>query len=373
MIPVYKPYLPEKLSEYVQDAISSTWVSSTGPYLDEVTSSLKDLLGVKHVLLCNNGTSATHLVSKALFRKFKPSKLIVPNNVYVAAINSFLFDGFSQRDLIPIDADIDTWNFSLSELDEKIKDNPDAAVLVVHNIGNIVNVPYLKRKYPGTVFVEDNCEGFLGKYEDKFSGTESFASSISFYGNKILTCGEGGAFITNDSEVFDYIKCVHGQGQSATRFLHRELGVNYRMTNVQAAMLKAQLENLDFILENKQRVFDTYSDLIKDLNSPVCKIKMQIIPQKTKHSTWMAGVRLESSYKISYSQIEYLFKNYDIEIRPMFYSICDHGHLSSLSGRYLVSEMLHETCFILPSYPELKTDEINHVVDVLDILIKSIG
>lgn len=369
MIPVYKPYIPKNLSAYVQDAINSTWISSTGPYLNEATEMLQNFLGVKHVLLCNNGTSATHLVAKALNRKFNPKEIIIPNNVYVAAINSFLFDGFNQKCLKPVDADLSTWNYSLDYLDEAI--SPGAAVLIVHNIGNIINVPKLKRKYPHTVFVEDNCEGFCGKYEGKYSGTESFASSISFYGNKIITCGEGGAFITNDSEVFDYIKCVHGQGQSATRFLHRELGVNYRMTNVQAAMLKAQLEDINFILENKKRVFNYYCNLVNQIPTTTnARISRQFIEEGTEHSTWMFGVKLDSCVNISYSQIEYFFKNHGIEIRPMFYSICDHNHLSHLPGNYYVADELHNSCFILPSFPELKNSEIEYIVEVLNKLIR---
>src|SRR5208283_5123863 len=123
-------------------------------------------LNVKYVLPVNNGTSACHLVAKSVSKK-QIFDIIIPDNVYVAAWNAFLFDA----------------------LDKAITLYPHAAVLIVHNIGNVMNVPELKRKYPKTLFVEDNCEGFLGKYEGVFSGTKSHTSAISFFGNKNITSG----------------------------------------------------------------------------------------------------------------------------------------------------------------------------------------
>lgn len=114
--------------------------------------------------------------------KYPHIKIIVPNNVYVCAWNSFLFD--KEYELVPIDADINTWNFDLDKLESVIDET--SAVLIVHNIGNIINVPNLKKRFPNTIFLEDNCEGFLGKYNDKYTGTESFIFSF-FFGNKTLT------------------------------------------------------------------------------------------------------------------------------------------------------------------------------------------
>lgn len=239
MIPIYKPYFTEQNLKYAHDAINSGWVSSQGEYLDLAKNKLKDLLETKRVILTSNGTTATHLLALALKYKYPHiKKIIVPNNVYVAAWNSFLFD--KEYELVPIDADLETWNFDLDKLESVIDET--SAVLIVHNIGNIINVPKLKERFPNTVFLEDNCEGFLGKYDNKYTGTESFASSVSFFGNKTLTSGEGGAFITNDDDVFEHINKVKSQGQSNEKFIHDVLGYNYRMTNVQAAILYGQLE-----------------------------------------------------------------------------------------------------------------------------------
>jgi len=150
MIPIYKPYLPQGSLRYAHEALDSGWLSSQGKYIAIVTEKLQELLGVKYVLPLNNGTSAMHLVSKCAARLGK-TEVIIPNNVYIAAINSFLFD--TNFRLYSVDASLDTWNYDLEKLDQAITEHPNAAVLVVSNIGNIINVPALQIKYPRTLFL----------------------------------------------------------------------------------------------------------------------------------------------------------------------------------------------------------------------------
>jgi len=362
MIPIYTPYFPKGSLDYAHDALDSTWVSSNGKYIQLATDKLQELLGIKYIELLNNGTSACHLMAKAVIRKYKINEIIVPNNTYVAGWNGFLFDG--DYKLSAIDADLDTWNVDLNKLDIAINNNPYAGVLVIHNIGNIINVPVLKRKYPNTVFVEDACEGLLGTYEGKQAGTESFCSAVSFFGNKSITSGEGGAFLTNDKDTFNFIKCVQGQGQSDQRFIHNELGYNYRITNVQSAILLGQLEILSTILDMKNEVFTTYRTALKDRED----IFMQKIEENTTHSNWMFGIRVPNHR--GYKEAEIFFKNNNIEIRPMFYAIDEHKYLNNNSKVYwddcTNADILNKECFILPSYPELTKDEQKHILKTLD-------
>jgi len=370
MIPIYKPYLPSGSLKYAHEALDSTWLAH-GQYLQKTTEKLQDLLQVKYVLPVFNGTVATHLAAKILLRhekksKFRKGYLIVPNNVYVAAWNSFLFD--NEFELYPIDADINTWNFNLDKLDEAIKNVINPSVLIVHNVGNIINVPELKRKYPHVVFVEDNCEGFLGKYESKYTGTESIASSISFFGNKNITCGEGGAVIVQNEDDYEYLKCIHGQGQSSVKFVHNHLGYNYRMTNIQAAILYGQLEILPEIVSKKQELFETYREYFDNRE----EVKFQMIEDKTEHSNWMFGIRIiGSEYKVA----EQFFKDNGVEIRPMFYPMSVHKHLEWVAEDFLEKNatMLNKECIILPSYPGLVTEEINHILNVTDKYIKTLN
>jgi perosamine synthetase len=354
MIPIYKPYFTENNLKYAHDAINSGWVSSQGEYLDLSKNKLKDLLDTKRVILTSNGTTATHLLALALKYKYPHiKKIIVPNNVYVAAWNSFLFD--REYELVPIDADINTWNFDLDKLESVIDET--SAVLIVHNIGNIINVPNLKKRFPNTIFLEDNCEGFLGKYDDKYTGTESFASSVSFFGNKTLTSGEGGAFITNDDDVFEYINTVKSQGQSSEKFVHDVLGYNYRMTNIQAAILYGQLEVMDEIKEKKHKIFQQYKSIFENND----KISFQKIDENTIHSEWMFGMRFNEFTSEQKKQLELHLFQHGIDTRPMFYEMNRHRYLMGIENKDRVAKQLSDQCLILPSFPQLTESQINFI------------
>src|ERR1700722_9444693 len=135
MIPIYKPYLSSHILRHAHNAIDSGWIGSQGKYIVLVTEKLQELLGVKYVLPLNNGTSACYLMAKGLKRKHNLNKIIVPNHVYVAAINSFIFD--KDWKLFGIDCDLNTWNYNMDDLYISIKNHPDAAILIVHNMGGI--------------------------------------------------------------------------------------------------------------------------------------------------------------------------------------------------------------------------------------------
>jgi perosamine synthetase len=364
MIPIYKPYLNKENLKYAHDAIDSTWISSQGKYLDYVKNDLKSILGYKKIILTNNGTTATHLLSIALKYKYPHiKKIIVPNNVYVAAWNSFLFD--KNYELIPIDSDLETWNMDIRKIGEKI--DQDTAILVVHNIGNVINVPNLKKKFPNTIIIEDNCEGFLGKYDGKFTGTESFASSISFFANKSLTSGEGGAFVTSDNDVFEYVNTVKNQGQSDIKFLHNFLGYNYRMTNLQASILYGQIKDIDLILEMKKNIFLEYERQMKNIQG----ISLPKQEKETINSNWMFGIRLLNFTLEEKKKLElYLFES-GIDTRPMFYPINRHLHLSHIDCDTENSDLLQSQCLILPSYPELTKSQITYICEKIKKYINS--
>lgn len=370
-IPIYKPYLPKKSLSYAHDAIDSTWLSSQGKYIKMAQEKLQELLDVKYVLPLNNGTSACHLMAKSLYKKINTNDkhaILVPDNVYAAAWNAFLFD--KNYELISIKTDLNTWNFDLKDLDNKLILYPEASVLIVHNIGNVINVPELQKKYPDTMFVEDNCEGFLGKYNGKYSGTESFASAISFFGNKHITSGEGGALITNDENTYLYTKCVQSQGQSNKRFIHSELGYNYRITNIQSAILYGQLDVIPQILTLKNDIFTKYRNALKDRED----VLIQKVETNTEHSNWMFGVRVPGNP--SYEITEDYFKNNGIEIRPMFYPITEQKYIIDNADVFLSdcnnAALLNKESFILPSFPELSKAEQKHILKTLEDYVKGI-
>lgn len=348
MIPIYQPRV---YKESVLQAIESGWVSSQGEFIQKTTELLKETFNIPYVVLMNNGTSATHMLLKAL--KFKHpdiKKIYVPNNVFVAVWNVVLYDydGFEMLQMDPKTLNMRTDEEYIRSLDSH------SAVMVVHNVGNIVNVPRLKRLRPDIVFIEDNCEGLFGKYENIYSGTSesSLCSAVSFFANKTIMCGEGGAFFTHDKDVYDFVYCTINHGLSGKKYVYKELGYNYRMTNLQAALLYDQLVHKDEILHDKDVRFALYEHLLGNAVS---------IPQteeNTQKSNWMFICGVSKPYE----EVEAHMKEKGIDIRPFFYDIRVHSHLKDKEGPIFETEKAY---IMLPSFPDLELKNVEYVCEML--------
>ena len=370
MISIYQPNI-EKYSDSAISAIKTGWISNHGEYIEKTSSLLKRILTVKHCILMANGTCATHCLFLAIKHKHPEiQKIYVPNNCYVAAHNSSLME-YEKSQLTVMRMDLNTWNIDTSEDYIKTLD-ADSAVLIVHNLGNIVNVPRLKRIRPDVVFVEDNCEGIFGKYEGIHSGISesTLCSSVSFYGNKIITSGEGGAFFTNDSDVYNHIKSVYSQGMSNVRYLHNVHAYNYRMTNVQAAFIYDQLNDLDYILQNKRLVFENYKELLRELID-VGKVRLFECEEGTESSDWIFSVRLVGN-KMTIEETTRFFNDNGVDIRPFFYPINAHDHLSDFAGNDPIAILLNKEVIMIPSSPTITEEEQQKVVNIIRLFLENI-
>jgi perosamine synthetase len=312
----------------------------------------------------SNGTCATHCLFLSLKFKFPEINTIyVPNNCYVAAWNAAIMV-YEPSQLKVMKMSIETWNIDTSEEYLSSLDK-NSAVLIVHNLGNVINVPRLKRIRPDLIFVEDNCEGVFGKYNGIFSGCseETLCSSVSFYGNKTITTGEGGAFMTQDHDVYQNIKKVYSQGMSNVKYLHDVHAYNYRMTNIQAGLLYDQLNDIDNILLKKKRVFDNYAILLTPLIESG-KILLFKKEENTESANWIFSIRIVGNKK-SIEETNQYFKNHGIDIRPFFYPIEKHTHLSHFKNNDLVSHILNTEIIMIPSSPNITLDQQKKVVNVI--------
>jgi perosamine synthetase len=369
MINIYEPNI-KKYSEKAIEAINSGWISNHGEYINLSTKKLNDFFNIKHSILLSNGTCATHCLFLAIKYKYPEiKKIYVPNNAYVAAWNSALM-AYNIEQLEVMKMNLDTWNI---ETDEKYIQTLDknSAVLIVHNLGNIINVPRLKKIRPDLIFVEDNCEGLFGKYNGIYSGTSDdiFCASISFYGNKIITTGEGGAFLTNHQDIYEYIKKVYSQGMSSVRYLHDVHAYNYRMTNIQAAFLYEQLNDIENILSNKKQIFDNYETLFEPLII-AGKIALFKKEDNTENAHWIFAIRIIGNNK-SIEETTEFFKIHNVDIRPFFYPINKHEHLTNIENNDEISLLLNKEIIMIPSSPTITMDEQKQVVDVVKMFLHS--
>jgi perosamine synthetase len=367
MINIYEPNIYNYKKEAI-NAINSGWISNHGEYINLATNKLNEVLNCNYSILLSNGTCATHCLFLSLKFKYPEiNKIYVPNNAYVAAWNSALMV-YNLENLEVMKMDLDKWNIETNE--DYIKSlEKDSAVLIVHNLGNIINVPRLKKKRPDLIFVEDNCEGLFGKYDGIFSGTseDTLCSSLSFYGNKTITTGEGGAFLTNHKDIYEYIKKVYSQGMSSQKYLHDVHAYNYRMTNVQAAFLYEQLNDVENILDNKNKIFKNYELLLENLikNKKIALFKKE---ENTENANWIFAIRIINNKK-SIDETNEFFKINNIDVRPFFYPINKHKHLNEIENKDEVSEILNKEILMIPSSPNITIDEQSKVVKIIEKFI----
>lgn len=363
MIPIYIPYI-DKYKKSAEVAINTSWISNYGIFIKNSEDKLKNLLNIKHCILMNNGTAATHCLLLALKYKYPNiKKIYIPNNVFIAPWNCILME-YDKDDLEVMKTNPLTLNIDTSE--EYIKSlEKDSAVLIVHNLGNIVNVPRLKRIRPDLIFMEDNCEGNFGKYEGIYSGTSesSLCSAVSFYANKTLTTGEGGAFFTNDDETYEYIKSIYSHGMTDTRYIHNKIAYNYRMTNVQAGFLYDQLNDLDHILSIKEKLFKNYDKLLEKSLEEGKVIKLEI-ENNTVSANWMYCIVICG---LDFKSLENYMNEKMVQIRPFFYDIRKHDHLKNIKVDY---PEITNTGIMLPSYPELNAEQQEYIINCLNEYLK---
>ena len=326
MIPIYKPYL-EKYKQSAIQSINSEWISNHGVYIELSTNLLKKILNVKYCILMNNGTSATHCLFKSLKYKYPNiNKIYVPNNVFVSPWNCCLIE-YDNTQVEVMKMDSKSFNIEVSEEYINTLDK-NSAVLIVHN-------------YSG-------------------SGDCSLCSSVSFYGNKTITTGEGGAFFTNDLDIYKYIKTYYSHGMSDIRYIHNIEGTNYRMTNIQAALLYDQLNDIDNILNMKKQVYNYYKLLYNNLPEEYKKIFSLLIEEKdTEHSKWIFSLL---TYNFDYDHFEKYMNEKNIQIRPLFYDIYSHPHLSNVKNNF---DKININGFMLPSYPELSKIQQDYIFNCI--------
>ena len=370
---IYKPYLSKYKSSAI-DAINTEWISNHGKYIELATNKFKEILNAKNIILMCNGTVATHCLFISLKYKYPNiNKIYVPNNVYVAVYNCALME-YKLDNLEILKINENTWNIEESE-EYLMSLEKNSAIVIVHNLGGIIDVDRIKKIRPDIVLIEDNCEGLFGKYNDKYTGTSDniLCSSVSFYGNKTITTGEGGAFITNDDDLYKHIKKVFSQGMSSKRFIHEVHAYNYRMTNIQAAFLFDQLNDIDTILNLKQNVFNNYIKLLeKEIIEK--KINLQSLNLNCQRANWMFTIQINNNNLTIDELNNYFTVQNSIEIIPYFYTYNSHNHLINLLNNSddITSEKLNNNIIMLPSYPELTYEEQEYIVNKIKKILKDI-
>ena len=277
---LHEPYLDLNDEKEVLRSVRSTFVSTVGKHVNHLENELKKILKSKYVLCLNSGTSALHISLKLLGANER-TEIMMPSLTYVASANSVIYN---KADPYFIDVNEDDYGINPETIKNEIKKNfikkgkilfnkktkkKLIAIMPVHVFGipsNMREITKIAKKY-SLAIIEDAADSLGSKYKNKHTGTFGKIGVLSFNGNKTVTAGGGGAIVGNDKETMDRVRHLTTTARRGPQYLHDMVGFNYRMTNIQAAVGCAQMEELDRLVAKKRAIADTYNTAWADLEN----------------------------------------------------------------------------------------------------------
>lgn len=360
-IPIYQPSLSGNEKLYVNDCLDSTWISSKGSYIEKFESGFADYLGIKHAASVCNGTVALHLALLALGIG-EGDEVIVPTLTYIASVNAITYTGAKP---VFVDSLPDTWQMNPKDVQKKITDKTKA-VMAVHLYGHPCDMKAIKAitDDQNLFLIEDCAESLGSKYKEQHTGTFGNIATFSFFGNKLITTGEGGMVVTNDETLNERVRHFKGQGLAKNReYWHDVIGYNYRMTNICAAIGLAQLEQINNFLKRKLEIAELYK-----VSFQKSKIKFHQSHTDVVHAYWMCSILVPEA--ADREPLRAYLKTNGIETRPIFYPIHSMPMYSNNFQQFVISEDLAKRGINLPSFPGLSNEEVKNIVFIINNFYK---
>ena len=313
-IAVAAPTLNGNEKRYVLECLETTWISSIGRFITEFEHAFASFCGVEHAVAVNNGTNALHLALVAL--GLKPGdEVIVPTLTYIATANAVTYCGAKP---VLVDCNPRTLNLDPATIVEKITPRTKG-IIPVHLYGHPADmdpIVSLAREH-GLFVLEDAAEAHGAEYKGRRVGGLGNCAAFSFFGNKIMTTGEGGMVTTNDADLAAKLRLYRGQGLAqGRRYWHSVIGYNYRMTNIAAALGLAQLEQVEELIGARARLADWYRLKLERLAN---KLVPQAAESWTRPVLWMQTVMLRSGGEAERDAVMRQLDEAGIETRPVFY------------------------------------------------------
>ena len=355
------PVLGSLEKDYLARAIDSTYVSTAGPFVPEFEEKFAAYVGAKRAVAVQSGTAALHM---ALYQLgIGPGdEVIVPALTFIASVNPVLYVG--ARPVI-VDVDPDTWTMRPSAVEAAI--NPHTrAIMPVHLYGNPCDMDTLTSlaQAHGIAVIEDATESLGAEQHGRKTGTFGAMGCFSFNGNKVLTTGGGGMIVTDDDRVADHVKYLVNQARDPVPgYSHSEMGFNYRMTNLEAAMGLAQLERLPDALALKREFRQIYSEAFSDTGSLV----LQKEHKGSQSSFWFSALSVHGSSDVD--GIQLALKREGIPSRRHFRPLGDMPYLAQYAQSCPVADKLYATGLCLPSSACNNVARIRQVALVLASLL----
>lgn len=360
MIPVNEPLLNGNEKKFILECIETGWVSSEGPFVKRFEDAFSKRVQSKHGIAVANGTAALDIAVAALCIS-KGDEVILPTFTIISCASAVVRAG-----AIPVlvDCEADTWNMHVADIEAKITPRTKA-IMAVHIYGLPVDMKPLLAiaEKHGLAVIEDAAEMIGQEYQGKPCGSFGHISTFSFYPNKHITTGEGGMCVTDDEHLAERCKSLRNLCfQRKQRFVHEELGWNYRMTNLQAALGCAQLENLDKHIIRKREIGNLYNELLghmDGLQKPLAKT------DDAENIYWVYSLVLDRDWPFAACEMMHRLAEKKIGTRPFFWPMHEQPVFRKMglfaNEKYPVAEQIARRGFYLPSGLGLTDEQIEYV------------
>ena len=379
-IPLSVPNLKGNELKYVTHAVETEWVSTGGPYINEFEEKIADYAKCKGAVSCQNGTAGLH-TALIVCDVTKDDEVIVPTLTFIAAVNPVRYVGAEPifmdcDDSLTMDVDkLRTFCenecvFQNNKLMNKTTKKHIKAVLLVHVFGNIADMESIMEIAHtfNLKVIEDATEAIgtyyiSGKYKGKHAGTIGDIGVYSFNGNKIMTTGGGGMIVSNNEDLLSRAKHLTTQAKSdELYYTHDEIGFNYRMTNLQAALGLAQLEQLEDFIITKKRNYDYYKKELNDVDG----LRILDFKEDIRPNYWFYGLYIKDSFKLNRDELISYLASHKIQTRPIWGLINEQGpYLNALGYEIEKAKDYLKHVVNIPCSSNLSVEDVFIVIDCL--------
>ena len=361
MIKLYEPKLYKEDIELVNKTLKDGWISGNSPIVEEFENKLKNFSGSKFCLATSSGTTALHLSLLASNLK-KGDEVIMPSLSYIATANVVTYFGGKA---VFVDVNKDDFQIDTSKIEEKISKNTKA-ILPVHLYGGVPDIQKINsiaKKY-NLKIIHDAAEALGSEYKNKQSVSLKDSGVVSFFPNKIITTGEGGAILTNNEKLYKQSKLLRSQGlKKGTDYVHDIVGYNYRITAMSAALGINQIDRILQHRDIKTEIFNTYKDELSNYGVAFQSSKKHVL-----NSYWLTVCIFQNKVNITKLQ-KYLYTN-NVETRRVFLPIPNQKPYLEIRDSFENSFSIYNSGICLPSYPGLKKSHQKYIIKKIIEFIK---
>jgi perosamine synthetase len=361
-IPIAEPRFDGNELKYLTECIETGWISSVGKFVGRFEKEFAAYIGCKLGMALHTGTHALHLAIAGLGIG-EDDEVILPSLTFAATANTVLYTGARP---VLTDVDEETWNITPDEFEKAITPRTKA-VIPVHLYGHACDMDPIMEiaRSRGLFVIEDAAEAHGAEYKGQRVGSIGDVGCFSFFGNKIITTGEGGMCVCDDADLIERMEILRDHGmRKEKKYWHEVVGFNYRMTNLQAAVGVAQLERIDWFLQRKRDVAALYRQYLAGSE----KLILPVEKEYTRHAFWMFNVRLRDNCRLSREELLAALREEGIECRPVFYPL----HIMTpyrQSGEFPVTDKISASGISLPSSSHLTEPDIGFICQTLTKLL----